>query len=253
MHLLLIALLATSSYPIVRTFAVDPIWWQRHVAVIHVHIEGKERTAIVDTGGYTQLRSSSPRDFEGYYRGLPIDAAIGADILPKYVMTLGRVDPSREVLIALRVQSFRHERYAFLPVVVGDQRLTMLLDTGALAWAPSDISHRHPFGISFLRASVFEDLRRRHPGWPFFRAAAYVIDAQGKFVLADAVEVPSITVGSITAGPVRFIERADDTTYATLRKIGNIEVSGDLGLDAFNPVGLCLDISRSTLGIGRER
>jgi hypothetical protein len=247
-HILLSALLGTLS-PIVRTFGVDPIWWQNHVAIIHVDIEGKQRTAIVDTGGYTQLRSSSPRDFEGYYRGLKIDAAIGADILPRYVMTLGRVD--REVPIALRVQSFRHERYAFLSVVVAEHRLTMLLDTGALAWAPSDTSYRYPFGISFLRASVFEDIRRHHARWPFFRAAVHVIDARGRSVLADAVEVPSITVGPLTTGPVRFIKRCDDTTYATLRKIGNINVSGDLGLDALHPVGLRLDISRSTLGIGR--
>lgn len=246
-----VILAGASPAPSVREYAVDPGWWREHVALVHVKIAGKVHTAILDTGGFTELRAASPRDFETYYRGLPIDAAVGADTLARYVVTLGKPADTTPITLAVAVRHLRHETFAFVPVTIDRKRFTMLFDTGAVGWLRSDVAYQRPFGISFLRSSVFQDLHRHHPQWAFHASAVRVANEKGAIVRASSITVPSLAVGSIIAGPVTFIERADDTTYAAIWRLAKIDVNGDLGLNALDPKWITLDFTHASIGLGR--
>lgn len=98
---------------------------------------------------------------------------------------------------------FGHPRFK---VIIDGDTLDMLFDTGA-TFVLTDSSKTgmkstsETMAGSFIARSVFDQWRLKHPEWKIQEKAD-----NG----ADIIEVPSITIGSYTVGPVYFSVRPDE-------------------------------------------
>ena len=204
---------------------------------------GKVR-AIVDTGGVTISRRNDPRTFATYYRGLGIDAAVGADYLRTHVVRIGDTRGSPRRRIPLDVRTKRGLTAAFVSCMLGKHSYRLLLDTAALAWIKGQME---PRGVVLLAPSAFLRLMREENARP---TTSYEIATEsGSFTTARSFVSERIDCGAARTRSVVVVERTDPRTFAFMKKIFNLRVDGDAGLAAFSGTGVAFDFPGSTLAI----
>ncbi len=94
-----------------------------------------------------------------------------------------------------------------MKLVIDGKVIDFLFDTGA-TFLLSD-SGKTRLGIeakatagSFIAKSLFDEWKLQHPDWKIIE--------KGEITGADLIEVPKVTVGNLTAGPVWFAKRPDE-------------------------------------------
>lgn len=114
-----------------------------------------------------------------------------------------------------REDGTRANAFPIIDVAVGGDTLQALFDTGATlaltdsAHAALDDGRPAVRGGSFLAASVFDRWRAEHPTWRVVDGADRV-SARMYGTSEPILEVPAITIGEHTVGPVWFVRRRDD-------------------------------------------
>ncbi len=93
-----------------------------------------------------------------------------------------------------------------MQIVVDGKTIDVLFDTGATLLLGENsetvFSNKKAAGGSFIARSIFDIWHQQHPDWR-------VIE-KGEITGADLIEVPEVTVGNLTAGPVWFAKRPDE-------------------------------------------
>ncbi len=93
-----------------------------------------------------------------------------------------------------------------IPVIIDGEEYEFLFDTGAMAGLTDDALQilddglRNWRGTSFLRASIFDELRDSHPEW------IYIEDANS-YSKNDLLVVEYIEIGGYIVGPVEFLRQ----------------------------------------------
>lgn len=127
-------------------------------------------------------------------------------------------------------QKKRTMHFARMPIEIDGQVISVLLDTGAKTTL-SDSSAAHlkkergsAIGTSFIVWSVFNQWVERHPEWTVLLDADSV---RGHFYAM--IEVPQVTVGGHTVGPVWFVARPDNAFLDYMSSMMDQTVQGALG------------------------
>lgn len=126
-------------------------------------------------------------------------------------------------------------------VLVDGDTLDLLFDTGATAvWTDSArraVGDGEPAvrAASFIRQGVFDRWHRRHPDWR--------VVARGDTGLraADLIEVPTVTVAGLAAGPVWFSTRRDAAFREYMAQFMDRPVDGALGGSALRYFRVTVD------------
>lgn len=143
--------------------------------------------------------------------------------------------PAGLVVLPLTFQTRDDQRTTHFPRVVAQidgQPVPLLFDTGATtllsqnALAALDDNGPALRATSMISEARFETWRAAHPEW------RVVEDAQiGSS--APMIEVPSLTLGGVTLGPVWFTRRPDDAFHTFMSGMMDQPVEGALGGNAF--------------------
>ncbi len=141
-------------------------------------------------------------------------------------------------------KTFGHPR---LSVVVDGAPVEMLFDTGAtLLLSDSARQELHTAaasaGGSFIARSIFDAWRQRHPDWKVYPGA----DA-GR----DLIEVPQVTLGGCTVGPVLFAKRDDDVWSAGMAATMDKVVKGAIGGSALKYLKVTVDYNSELIRFER--
>lgn len=144
------------------------------------------------------------------------------------------VAPSHVVALGFkRDKSGKHETdFARIAVEVDSERLDLLFDTGAQTFLAEpgraalklDSSQR---AASLITASVCERWRKKHADWRY-------IDKAEEQTGAAMIEVPQLTVGGFTVGPVWFTVRPDKAFHQYMSQWMDQPVEGALGGSALH-------------------
>lgn len=142
----------------------------------------------------------------------------------------------------------RTSHFPTLEVVVDDDSLPMLLDTGARLRPTSrarralDLTDENPATVatSFVAASVFDRWRRRHPGW------RVVPDAGRVHPGLAMIRVPEVQIGGVGVGPVWFTRRPDRALKRWLSRWTDRTVVGALGGSALRHLRITISYPRAT-------
>jgi hypothetical protein len=108
---------------------------------------------------------------------------------------------------------------------VDGEEIDVLFDTGATIFLTDSgkkslNTSENSIGGSFIAKSVFEKWRSKHPEWRYFEKA----DKNG-----DVIEVPQVTIGGHTVGPVVFAERNDENWSKWMISTMDKVVKGAIG------------------------
>ena len=132
----------------------------------------------------------------------------GRRLLWRAARDVPQTDPTHRVPLGFKWTLLGRFDYPRIVVEIDGQRHHLLFDTGATLM-PADAAKAifpdaGPTGCatSFISESVFERWRTRHPDWRIIPAA------EARTGLA-IIEVPAVTVGGFTVGPVWFTNRPD--------------------------------------------
>ncbi|HVX44468.1 MAG TPA: hypothetical protein VHC49_11310 [Mycobacteriales bacterium] len=132
----------------------------------------------------------------------------------------------------------RGSNFPRIEVVVDDEPLDMLLDTGAHTRLTPDATETIGAGTdvatSFIINSIADRWRARHPGWR-------TVSASEAATGAGMIEVPNIRVGTLDTGPVWFTRRADHNFTEYMSQWMDRTVVGGLGGNALRAFRLVLD------------
>jgi hypothetical protein len=134
-----------------------------------------------------------------YQKGrLFINTPLSADVNNKNIQPLGfKKDMSGR-------KRFGHPS---MKVEIDGQVIDVLFDSGASILLSKNTqtmlqSGSKSIGGSFIAKSIFDGWRQRHPEWNYIE--------KGEATGADMIQVPQVTVGGTTAGPVWFAKRPDE-------------------------------------------
>ncbi len=127
-----------------------------------------------------------------------------------------------------------------IAITVDGTSLDMLLDTGAtLVATPAaaralgdEATLRR--GTSFVEKSIFDGWRKRHPEWR-------VIERAEQKLGSPILEVPAVTVGGHTVGPVWFTSREDHNFRDYMSSMTDAPIVGALGGSALKYFRVTLD------------
>lgn len=112
-----------------------------------------------------------------------------------------------------------------MQIVIDGETIDVLFDTGATLLLGENsktvFGNKKATGGSFIAKSVFDIWHQKHPDWRIIEG--------GEVTGADIIEVPQVTVGNLTAGPVWFAKRPDEAWSRGM--IGSMDkvVKGALG------------------------
>lgn len=138
----------------------------------------------------------------------------------------------------------RGANFPRIEVKIDGQPVDLLFDTGAtVALTPKALAamgdDRGPRrATSFISATTFEAWRTKHPEWRVIEEAD--ASAGGE----PMIEVPEVTVGGFTVGPVFFTRRADNNFHEFVSKWTDKKVDGALGGNALRFFRITLDYPR---------
>jgi hypothetical protein len=138
----------------------------------------------------------------------------------------------------------RTTHFPRMTAVVDGDTLQFLFDTGAMTSlsdsALARIGDGGPSrrGTSFITASVVSRWRTRHPDWR-------VIERAELGTNAAMIEVPAVTIGGTTVGPVWFTSRPDPNFHQYMAQWMDRPLDGALGGSAFRYFVIVLDYPKS--------
>ena len=143
---------------------------------------------------------------------------------------------------AIDANGTRLMNFPRIAIVVDDQPIDVLFDTGATAKlsaaaaAQVGLQPETHVGASYIVKSIFDRWRKDHPEWK-------VIEG-GDTVLRNSVamiEVPRVTIGKTTVGPVWFAQRPDANFHGMMSSMMDKRVEGAIGGSAFKYLHLVID------------
>lgn len=151
-----------------------------------------------------------------------------------------------EPLQFLKNESF--ENINHLPrisTIIDGDSLSLLLDTGAQVRLSDEakitIKNDDLVATSFVCSSLFQKWHREHPEWIFIAKG----DKENE---SDMLQVPQITIGRQTIGPVWFVERADESFQIMSDLFMDRPIQGALGGNALSLFGeIILDYKQEML------
>ena len=112
-----------------------------------------------------------------------------------------------------------------MQIVVDGKIIDVLFDTGATFLLGENskptFGNKKATGGSFIAKSVFDMWHTKHPEWKIIE--------KGEITGADLIEVPQVTVGNLTAGPVWFAKRPDEAWSKGMIGSMNKVVKGAIG------------------------
>lgn len=135
------------------------------------------------------------------------------------------------VPLGFRVDSTGAVRPPYFPrlrVLIDGDSLDLLLDTGATTMLTDSTLARIGDGrpatraASFITRTTFDRWHARHPDWRVLPGAE-----QGSG--ADMIEVPSVSVGGLSSGPVWFTARADRNFHTYMSQWMDRPIEGAFG------------------------
>ena len=137
----------------------------------------------------------------------------------------------------------RPTNFARFMATVGGDSLSLLLDTGATTLftdsANAVVNDGGPRGRagSFVPSEIFERWHTHHPEWRVVKHGEY-----GKF---DMIEVPSVSVGGLTVGPVWWERRDSAAFHKLMDPLMDRPIQGSLGGSAFQYLSVTIDYPRA--------
>jgi len=156
---------------------------------------------------------------------------------------------AHEVRLGFQVneKGMRTMHFPRMQIAVDDQVIDVLLDTGAKAQF-SEVGaeyfgkeHGVSVGTSFISQSIFDNWIEQHPDWTVLHRAESL---RGQFY--SMIEVPALTVGGHTVGPVWFTARPDSAFVDYMSSMMDQTVHGALGGSAFRYFRFVVDYPRSS-------
>ena len=155
---------------------------------------------------------------------------------------LPKHDVRNEVKLAFQTDSSgkRLFNFARIPVEVDGETIDFLLDTGATNVLSEDVLKQIGDGrpanraTSFLTRSTFEKWRSKHPEW---RA----LDNIKTFSGTAMIEVPRVTIGGFTVGPVWFTVQSDRAFHTYMAQWMDKPTEGALGGSALHYLRVSVD------------
>jgi hypothetical protein len=140
----------------------------------------------------------------------------------------------------------RANQFPRIEAIVDGERIPFLLDTGAMVTltksARAILHDEGPAlrGGSFITARTFDKWHHKHPAWRVLETA----DDVGKAQLS-MIEVPEVTVGGYTVGPVWFAQRPDGNFDQFMSGMMAAHVEGALGGSALHYLRVTVDYPRA--------
>jgi len=117
-----------------------------------------------------------------------------------------------------------------IPIVVEGDTIQTLFDTGAMATlsesAKSEIGNHDAIGASFIVASFFDKWKNEHPEWK-------IIEGGDALLKEDLIEVPAVTIGGYTIGPVWFARRKEENFTKFMSQWMDQTIHGAVGGSCF--------------------
>lgn len=131
-----------------------------------------------------------------------------------------------------------------IPITVEGETLDLLFDTGATtrlteaALASLKDGSAAVRATSFITTTVFEKWRKQHPQWR-------VVEQAEMGSNEAMIEVPKVTVGGYTVGPVWFTRRADKNFHEYMTQFMDKRIEGALGGNALRHFRVRVDYPRA--------
>ncbi|MEM7430505.1 MAG: hypothetical protein AAF351_01070 [Pseudomonadota bacterium] len=142
----------------------------------------------------------------------------------------------------VNAQGARTMHFARMSMEVDAQSIEVLLDTGAKAHLTEHGAEHFgnpdgsSVGTSFISQSIFDVWTARHPDWKVVQSA----DSVGGQTFA-MVEVPIVTIGDHSIGPVWFTARPDNAFVEYMSSMMDDTVFGALGGSALKYFRVIVD------------
>lgn len=150
-------------------------------------------------------------------------------------------DDGHEVSLGFqRHEGRRTASYPRIEVEVDGQALDLLFDTGATVLLTeaglAGLGDGGPTerATSFIVRSTFDRWRADHPEWT-------VIEGADRMAGDPMIEVPEVTIGGVTVGPVWFTARADPNFHEYMTQWMDRRVEGALGGSALHYLRVTVD------------
>ncbi|HEY0254783.1 MAG TPA: hypothetical protein VGC41_24825, partial [Kofleriaceae bacterium] len=168
---------------------------------------------------------------------------------PAKRMTLGSL-PAVSAEHRIPVHFAPDMAYGRISMTVAGEIVPMLLDTGAtVILTDSALAALHgdrTRATSFIIHDVLERWHAAHPEWRVIEDA----DQIGKG--SRMIEVPAVTIGGYTVGPVWFTERPDQAFHTWMAQWMDQPTDGALGGDAFRTLRVGVDWTAGTATFERQ-
>lgn len=135
--------------------------------------------------------------------------------------------------------------YPGLHVTIAGDTFAMVLKTGSNIIlsdaARNSLGHSGDvFPAGLISESIANRWMESHPDWP-------VYDAADRHYGSAVIEVPEVSIGPHTAGPVRFAIRRDDAFTEWFSQFTGLPVVGAIGPDAFQNAHITINYPGSVL------
>ena len=127
-----------------------------------------------------------------------------------------------------------------IQVTIDGESLDLLFDTGAMTklsdTALNALKDQRAAvrATSFITTSIFEKWRKAHPDWRVIESADLPLNE-------PMIEVPAVTLGGYTVGPVWFTRRADKNFHEFMSRFMDKRVEGAIGGNALRHFQVTVD------------
>lgn len=144
-------------------------------------------------------------------------------------------------------QGKRGLHFPRMTMFVAGKAYEMLLDTGATAHLAADAAQHFGvatgtrFGTSFIARSTFEAWATANPDWRTLEQGDHI----GGNTL-PMIEVPEVTIGRHTVGPVWFAQRPDAAFREWMSGMMDAQIEGAIGGSAFRYFRMVVDYPNAT-------
>lgn len=136
-----------------------------------------------------------------------------------------------------------------IQVKIDGDTLDVLFDTGASILPSKNTQaelkcNSKSIGGSFIAKSVFDKWRSKHPDWKFIE--------KGEVTGADMIQVPQVTIGTTTSGPVWFAKRRDEAWSKGMIQSMDKVVKGAIGGSFFQYYRVTIDYNNELAILSKE-
>jgi hypothetical protein len=153
-----------------------------------------------------------------------------------------------EVPLGFQVNSegIRTMNFPRISVTIDGEPLELLFDTGATITVSEDAAKELPYekgteiGGSYIIRSLFEKWRNSNPDW--------LVVERGDLIRGHTfpmIQVPTITVGGLSTGPVWFAVRNDQTFTGWMSNMMDKPISGAIGGSGLKYYNVVIDYPKA--------